>query len=91
MTFDCELNNLHFIQTIYANVVHNLTLSCQRKRLLSLVAQKFVSDIAADAFQHARLRTNATGGGRAKSDKSGQGGSSNAVKVSVRKDENCGR
>jgi len=50
------------------------------KRLLSLVAQKFVSDIAADAFQHARLRTNATGGGRAKTDKSGQGGSSTTVK-----------
>ncbi|KAH9975932.1 transcription initiation factor TFIID 23-30kDa subunit-domain-containing protein [Lactifluus volemus] len=36
-------------------------LACE-KRLLALAAQKFVSDIAADAYQHARIRTNATGG-----------------------------
>ncbi|KAI0305893.1 transcription initiation factor TFIID 23-30kDa subunit-domain-containing protein, partial [Multifurca ochricompacta] len=32
------------------------------KRLLALAAQKFVSDIAADAYQHARIRTNAASG-----------------------------
>ncbi|KAI0091692.1 transcription initiation factor TFIID 23-30kDa subunit-domain-containing protein [Irpex rosettiformis] len=31
------------------------------KRLLSLAAQKFVSDIAQDAYQHARIRTNGSG------------------------------
>jgi len=33
----------------------------RRKRLLSLAAQKLYSDIAADASQHARIRTNAQG------------------------------
>ena len=33
-----------------------------RKRLLSLAAQKFVSDIAQDAYQHARIRANGAGG-----------------------------
>ncbi|KZV66135.1 transcription initiation factor IID, TAF10 subunit, partial [Peniophora sp. CONT] len=32
------------------------------KRLLALAAQKFVSDISADAYQHARIRMNAQGG-----------------------------
>ena len=39
-----------------------LAAKSSRKRLLALAAQKFVSDIAADAYQHARIRTNATGG-----------------------------
>ncbi|KAK4689381.1 transcription initiation factor TFIID subunit 10, partial [Tremellales sp. Uapishka_1] len=34
------------------------------KRLLALSAQKFVSDLAADAFHFAKLRTNGTAAGR---------------------------
>ncbi|SNX83370.1 related to TAF10 - TFIID and SAGA subunit [Melanopsichium pennsylvanicum] len=45
------------------------------KRLLSLAAEKFVSDIAADAFQYARIRTNAGPGGRPR----GQPGASGAA------------
>ncbi|KAK0534272.1 hypothetical protein OC834_001974 [Tilletia horrida] len=37
------------------------------KRFLSLAAEKFVSDIAADAFQYARIRTNAGPAGKPKS------------------------
>ena len=33
------------------------------KRLLALAAQKFLSDVAADAYSHARIRS---GGGRSK-------------------------
>lgn len=45
--------------------LHRSGFDCQDvrlKRLLALAAQKFVSDIAADAYQHARIRTNAAGG-----------------------------
>lgn len=49
-TLDCEL-----ILCLAEN-----TSSCVRKRLLSLSAQKFVSDLSRDAFHFAKLRVNGT-------------------------------
>lgn len=37
--------------------MRNADAALASKRLLSLAAEKFVSDIAADAFQYARIRT----------------------------------
>ncbi|KAN0063320.1 hypothetical protein ACQY0O_004485 [Thecaphora frezii] len=49
------------------------------KRLLSLAAEKFVSDIAADAFQYARIRTNAGPGGRPRAQAPGAAGAAGAA------------
>ncbi len=66
---DCKLcTNPEFID-------HTCSFSF-RKRLLALAAQKFVSDIAADAYQHARIRTNAAVSGRSR----GPGGQSAKVR-----------
>ncbi|PVG02036.1 putative TAF10-TFIID and SAGA subunit [Serendipita vermifera] len=49
------------------------------KRLLALAAQKFLSDIAADAYSHARIRS---GGGRSKA-----GGAAAKVKTVLTMDD----
>lgn len=60
--FECEDVRLYVIPESYRRSTHLILAAPTRKRLLSLAAQKFVSDIAADAYQHARIRTNASGG-----------------------------
>ncbi|KAF8737779.1 hypothetical protein AX14_012341 [Amanita brunnescens Koide BX004] len=56
------------------------------KRLLSLAAQKFVSDIAADAYQHARIRTNASGG-RARAPMAGLGSVKDKTRTTLTMDD----
>ena len=69
--FDCEDVRL-CVDSSIAHYMHAHARFVSRKRLLSLAAQKFVSDIASDAYQHARIRTNAAGG-RARAAVSGPG------------------
>jgi len=71
--------------------LHRVGFECEDvrlKRLLSLAAQKFVSDIAADAYQHARIRTNATGGrARANQPTSGPGSVKDKTRTTLTMDD----
>lgn len=48
----------------YANPPLTAALMVHRKRLLSLVAQKFISDLSRDAFHFSKLRVNGATAGR---------------------------
>ncbi|KAI9464186.1 transcription initiation factor TFIID 23-30kDa subunit-domain-containing protein [Boletus coccyginus] len=69
--------------------LHRVGFECEDvrlKRLLSLAAQKFVSDIACDAYQHARIRTNAASG-RARAAVSGPGAAKDKTRTTLTMDD----
>jgi len=57
------------------------------KRLISLAAQKFVSDIASDAYQHARIRTNAASGRRINQPLGGLGSAKDKTRTTLTMDD----
>ncbi|KAG6332654.1 hypothetical protein ID866_6439 [Astraeus odoratus] len=69
--------------------LHRVGFECddaRLKRLLALAAQKFVSDIASDAYQHARIRTNAAGG-RARVNVAGTGTAKDKTRTTLTMDD----